>query len=310
MKLSVIIPNYNGEILLSRNLPKILNVLNKSNVEFEIIISDDKSDDNSLNVINKIKSEHSKNIIKIILGNKNKGFSTNVNRAVENASGEFLLLLNTDVIPEQNFLDRIFQYFDDEKVFAVGCLDESIEKGDIVKRGRGKGEWKRGFLMHSAAEIKNGATLWVAGGSGFFRRRIWEELGGLDPLYDPFYWEDIDISYRARKAGYLTVFEIKSIVRHEHDKGAIKSKFSPSDIKKIAYRNQIIFAWKNSDFSTLIYSVFWLPYHLLNAFLKKDIEFLSGFISAFEKLPKIIHSRKVTQKYFSLTDKEVTSIDS
>ena len=99
----------------------------------------------------------------------------------------------------------------------------------------------------------------------YLEKSIWDELGGLDILYNPFYWEDIDLSYRARKSGYKTLFENKSVVRHEHEKGSIKNKYNPQDVKKIAYKNQFIFAWKNSDFSTLIYGHFWLPYHLLKA---------------------------------------------
>lgn len=307
MKISIIIPNYNGALLLEKNLLKVADIISKSKYDYEIIIADDNSTDNSLKIINEIKSKNQSINLKVIESPKNKGFSSNVNLGVDNAEGDILILLNTDVIPSRNFLDKLIPHFDDERVFAVGCLDESVENGEVIERGRGKGAWMRGLLHHSAAKIESGNTLWVSGGSGAFRRRIWEEIGGLDTLYDPFYWEDIDISYRAKKAGYITLFEKKSVVRHEHEKGSIKSRYSQKDIKKIAYRNQFIFAWKNSDFDTLIFSIIWVPYHLLKAIVRRDSALLIGFIDAIEKLPKIINSRKSAQKLFVLKDKEVTS---
>jgi GT2 family glycosyltransferase len=198
MKISVVIPNYNGEQILSKNLPKVLDSVSSKIFNSELIISDDKSSDNSIEIINKFIEENKNNKVKIKLltASKNKGFSSNVNKGVSSADGDILVLLNTDVIPSANFLDNLLPHFEDENVFAVGCLDESVEGEKIVKRGRGKGKWDRGFLSHSAYDVDSGSTtLWVSGGSGAFRKSIWDKLGGLDSLYDPFYWEDIDLSY-------------------------------------------------------------------------------------------------------------------
>jgi len=305
MKISVIIPNYNGDKILVKNLPKVLESLVNLNNVLEIIITDDASTDASIEVIEKFIEESKDRKIKLIKNEKNMGFATNVNKGVKESEGDVLVLLNTDVIPSNDFLDPILPYFEDEEVFAVGCMDESIEGDKTVLRGRGKGKWKRGLLTHSAADLSGKDTLWVAGGSGVFRKSIWEKLGGLDIIYNPFYWEDIDISYRARKSGYKTFFEKKSIVRHEHEKGAIKSKFKSDQIKKIAYRNQFIFAWKNSDFSTFISGIFWLPYHLLNAVISKDYSLIFGFINALKLTPKILAHRRVSQKYFIKSDNDV-----
>lgn len=305
MKISVIIPNYNGEKILTKNLAGILDSVRDLKEDVEMIISDDASTDLSTKVISDFieQNKNSEIEIKLIENQVNKGFSSNVNRGVGIARGDILVLLNTDVITSKNFLDPILPYFNDEKVFGVGCMDESVEGEKIVSRGRGKGFWKRGFLIHSAAPIDGKDTLWVAGGSGVFRKSVWSKLGGLDELYNPFYWEDIDISYRARKSGYKTFFEKNSKVRHEHEKGAIKTKFRNDEVKKIAYRNQFIFAWKNSDFSTLIFGVFWLPYHLLTALISKDFLLIKGFFSALKLLPKIFVSRRKAGRYFVLSDK-------
>src|SRR3989338_6473039 len=170
MKISIIIPNYNGLNLLKKNLPSVI----KSGFDGEIIVVDDASTDGSAEFVkNNFPS------IKVIPKIINEGFSSTVNLGVKHASCDLLLLLNHDVSPHAKFAEYLLPHFSDPSVFAVGCLEESYEKGSIVFRGRGIGDFRRGFLMHERGEIDKNTTLWVSGGAGMFRRKIWEELGGL-----------------------------------------------------------------------------------------------------------------------------------
>lgn len=297
MKISIIIPNYNGQDLLKKNLPKVFEAVGGA----EIIVVDDASVDASLDVLGSFKEK-----IKVIKNEKNLGFSSNVNRGVKNAKGDILILLNTDVIPQKDFLEPLLKHFQDEKVFAVGCMDKSIEDGRIVLRGRGVGEWKKGFFVHSRGEVNKTNTLWVNGGSGAFRKSIWDKLGGFNSLYNPFYWEDIDLSYRAVKSGYKILFEPKSIVIHEHEKGVIKSSYSNFKVKTIAYKNQFIFVWKNAtDLNLQFLHLFWLPYHFVKALIRGDLDFLVGFCLAFLRLPQVMRSSFREQKYFTKSDQEI-----
>ncbi|OGH33042.1 MAG: hypothetical protein A2953_00015 [Candidatus Levybacteria bacterium RIFCSPLOWO2_01_FULL_36_54] len=313
MNISIIIPNYNGEDLLKKNIPKVLDAAeNYKEGVVEIIIIDDASIDRSViyikNQISNIKDTYKKSKInlKIFENSVNLGFSSAVNKGVQNANGDILVLLNTDVAPDENFLKPLIDHFHDKSVFAVGCMDKSIENGKTVLRGRGIGKWKKGFLVHKRGEINKTNTLWVSGGSGAFRKSIWDKLGGFNELYSPFYWEDIDLSYRALKSEYKILFEPKSVVVHEHEKGTIKKKFSPSKIKTIAYRNQFIFVWENAtDISLQFFHVIWLPYHFLKALIRLDIPFFIGFLRALILLPKIIVSSFKAQKMFVKSDKEV-----
>jgi len=311
MKISIVIPNYNGEEILRKNLPKVFeSLLSYKEGKVEVVVTDDASIDGSLALLeslkSKINSSYSNMGFKIIRNEKNLGFSSNVNKAVKNASGEILVLLNTDVVPKQDFLIPLLSHFSDTNVFAVGCMDESMEKHEVILRGRGVGVWKRGFLVHSRGEVDKTNTLWVGGGSGAFRKSIWDRLGGFSELYNPFYWEDIDLSYRALKSGYKIVFEPKSVVIHEHEKGSIKSTYSDFEVKTIAYRNQFIFVWKNTtDLDLQLLHLLWLPYHLIKALIKKDWSFLIGLIKAFILLPKIVKSSFNLQKLFIKKDKEI-----
>lgn len=303
MKISIIIPNYNGEDLLRKNLSHVIDAVKyyerKSKEKVEIIIVDDRSTDNSLE---QLKEKE----LKIFKNDKNLGFSSTVNRGVEQSSGDIVVLLNTDVRPEKDFLLLLLKHFEDEKIFAVGCMDKSIENGKIVLRGRGVGKWSRGFIAHGRGEVNKTDTLWVSGGSGAFRKSIWQKLNGFSTLYNPFYWEDIDLSYRALKSGFKVLFEKESIVIHEHESGVIKQKYSNSQVKTIAYRNQFIFVWKNiTDLDFQLQHLFWLPFNFLKAFLRFDWPFFYGFIQAFILLPKIIQSSFTMQKFFVKKDKEV-----
>jgi len=308
MKISIVIPSYNNETVLRKNIPSVIDAIENFPEDSEIIITDDFSTDDSVKVVSEFIENNRKINIKLLLSDKNKGFSSNVNIGVKEATGEILILLNTDVSPSKNFIKPLLKHFEDEKVFAVGCLDESVENGKIIKRGRGKGKWSRGFLIHSAAEIDSGnlTTLWVSGGSGAFRKSIWQKLGGLDEIYNPFYWEDIDLSYRALKSGYKIIFEKESIVRHEHEEGVIKKKFKQKKVNEIVYRNQFIFAWKNSDFNNLISGIFWFPIHLINAIFSKDLGLLKGFFLALRKSPHVLSFRLSKNKKFISSDREIT----
>ena len=308
MNISIIIPNYNGEELLRKNLPKVIESVRDYKDNVEVILVDDCSSDNSIDEIknqkSKIKNTNQK--LKIIKNEKNLGFSSTVNRGIKESKGEIIVLLNTDVSPEKDFLTPLISHFKDERLFAVGCMDKSIENGKIVLRGRGTGKWKRGFFVHSRGEVNKTNTFWVSCGSGAFRKSIWDKLGGLDTLYNPFYWEDIDLSYRAIKSGYKILFEPKSVVTHEHEKGAIKKKYSASQIKTIAYRNQFIFVWKNAtDLNLQFLHLFWLPYHSTKAFASGEWAFVLGFFQAFIRLPQVMKSKIRSQKYFTKSDREV-----
>lgn len=311
MNISIIIPNYNGEKILPKNLPHVLAAVKEyKKGKVEIIIPNDPSTDNSKAVIAQfINSLQGTGVAGKTVDNTKKeesGFSKNVNRGVSLATGDILILLNSDVRPHKDFLAPLLAHFSDEKVFAVGCMDESIEDGKTVLRGRGIAYWARGFLHHQAGELDKTNTFWVSGGSGAFRKKIWDKLGGLDVLFNPFYWEDIDLSYRASKSGYMLIFEPKSRVVHEHETGAIKTKFKPKHIQKIVYRNQFFFIWKNITDGNLLFShIVWMPYHFVKALLRRDWVFFSGFFLALIQMNRVSDSRYRAKKYFVKGDREV-----
>jgi GT2 family glycosyltransferase len=297
MKVSIVIPNWNGVYLMRKHLKNVI----KASPKAEVVVADDMSTDGSVEYLKK-------NFPRVIVVERQKreGFAANVNAGVARATGDIVVLLNTDVEPEPGYLEPLISHFKDDKVFAVGCLEKSPEKEGIILRGRGIGHWQKGFYIHARGEIDRSTTTWVSGGSGAFRRSMWNKLGGMDTLYNPFYWEDIDLSYRARKAGWETIFESKSIVYHYHEEGKIKREFSPTDVKRIVYRNQFIFIWKNvTDWSILLSHALWAPIRLVQAVFRKDMLMIQGYLWALSKVPTIYLKRARQTKIYHIRDRDL-----
>lgn len=297
MRVSIVIPNWNGAYLLEKHLQFVLRAASGA----EIIVADDASTDGSL--------EYLKNKFPTVITverRKHKGFAANVNTGVARATGDIVILLNTDVEPESDFLAPLLSHFKDPAVFAVGSLEKSMESGKTILRGRGLAHWEKGYYIHSRGEVDRKSTAWVAGGSGAFRKSMWQTLGGMDTLYNPFYWEDIDVSYRARKAGWKTLFEPKSVVHHYHEEGKIKREYAPAEVKRIAYRNQFIFIWKNvTDMTILLAHAVWTLIRFLQAFFSGDFLMLQGYCMALMKFPAILRHRMTQRPLYKRCDRDL-----
>lgn len=238
---------------------------------------------------------------------ENKGFASAVNFGVSNSKADFIVLLNSDVSPDKDFLKApLVSLASDRNLFGVGCMDESVEEGKVILRGRGVGRWEKGFLVHAKGEVDKKDTFWISGGSSIIRRELFEKIGGMDTVYNPFYWEDIDLSYRARKSGYSIKFDNTSVVRHYHEEGAIKKYFTKNEITTISYRNQFVFVWKNiTDWKLIRSHIQSLPLHMISALKDKNAAFLKGFFLALAKLPGIMVRRKNQKKLYKFSDFEI-----
>lgn len=283
---SIVIPNWNGKVKMEKNLPEVLKV---EGVD-EIIVVDDGSTDGSVKFI---RDNFPK--IKLVEMEVNHGFSSAVNKGTEEAKGEFVFLLNSDAVPEEGCLEYILPHFEDKRVFSVG-----LASGGYWSWAR----FDKGFFWHYQSDEKPVVahqTLWVSGGSGVFRKDVWEKLGGLDELFNPFYEEDVDLGYRAVKRGYLNIFEPNARVEHEKNTGVISENFSKNRILKIAQRNQLFFIWKNITSEKLIQE------HKLALVMKLlgNPKYWLVFIPALMRLGQINEKRKLEKKEEILRDEEI-----
>lgn len=292
MKFSIVITNYNGKELLEKNLPAVINAKkNSKNNILEIIVVDDFSTDESLKYLNSLKSD-----INIIKHTKNRGFSATTNTGVRATKGDLIVLLNSDVSPKEDFLENMAEIFEDQKVFGVTLHEKGY--------GYAGGVFKDGYIQQIAGKEANKVTpsFYVSGGSGVFRKSIWKELGGMDEkLLSPFYWEDIDLSYRASKRGYICLWSPKSIVLHNHM--STVSKLPKKKVDMIRERNQLLTLWKN------IHSQNMIKKHVL-AILKRAFKnpgYFKIILFALLKLPILLKERRKEIKESIVSDEAIFS---
>lgn len=246
IKVSVIIPNYNGKNYLKACIDS---VRAQEGVSFEMIIIDNASQDSTYNWI----SSYPDVIFKRL--NQNYGFSKAVNEGIHLAQGDYVLLLNNDTVLEKDFLREIVKTIEeDEKIFGVSSKmiayqnraimddagDEYTLLGWTLKRGDGK------KVEHYEKPCK---VFSACAGAALYRREVFKKIGEFDEQFFA-YMEDVDISYRARIYGYYNVYCPKAKVYHI---GSATSGSKYNEFKvKLAARNNIYVPYKNMPFAQII----------------------------------------------------------
>ncbi len=240
---SIVIPNWNGRDLLEKYLPSVMAAL-AGNRDNELIVVDNGSSDGSAEFVRQGFPD-----VKLVALERNLGFGGGSNTGVRAAVNDIVVLLNNDMHVERGFLGPLLGDFTDASVFAVSC---QILFSDPAKRreesGLTQGWWEEGGLRvrhRIDEEIRDlYPCFYGGGGSCAFDRRKFLELGGFDPLLEPFYLEDTDLGYQAWKRGWKVLYQPRSVVYHEH-RGTIGRRFSDAQIRAVLNKNFILFAWKN-----------------------------------------------------------------
>ena len=99
----------------------------------------------------------------------------------------------SDVYKRQ-FQTTIKKFETNEKIFGITFAQKEKDGTTI---GKNKLFWNQGLLQHTKADnLIEGETGWVEGGSSIIRKDLYEQIGGFDSIFSPFYWEDIEpVSY-------------------------------------------------------------------------------------------------------------------
>jgi len=293
--ISVVIPVYKNKKMLVDNLNKNVQFLKNTEV---IIINDSPEID--------LKKDLTKFNISLIENEKNLGFGPSVNKGVMKASNKYVLLLNSDVkLKNSNFLKSIKYFEENKKLFAVSFAQK--ERNNLVV-GKNKIYWKCGFFRHKKdRNLSFGISSWIEGGACIVNRDLFLKFGGFDDLYSPFYWEDVDLSYRVWKSGYEIFFDPNILVEHNHE-STISKFFSKDYIQEIAYRNQLIFIWKNiTDFKYFLTHTLFLISDLFRFIVQKKVNFLKGFLSALKKGREIFIKKNKQKTMYVFKDSEILS---
>ena len=246
--ISVVIPNYNGAGLLAQNLPSVYTALKQAGLNYEVIVSDDASTDNSLAFI-------SANYPDIILINNttNGGFSVNINRGIAAAKHELVLLLNSDIKLRENYFESQMRYFDHADTFGV--------MGKIIDEETGRVAESCKYPLPSLFKINHFKNItvdpgidaysyYLSGANALVNREKLNELGGFNEIFSPFYHEDLDLSLRAWENGWKCYYDPDAVCTHAVS-STIKSHSSKKKIKIISTRNRLLLHYFHLDSITL-----------------------------------------------------------
>jgi GT2 family glycosyltransferase/glycosyltransferase involved in cell wall biosynthesis len=303
---SVVIPNWNGRDLLERYLPSIVEAL-AANPENEIVVVDNGSTDGSADFVRAHFPQ-----VNLLALPQNLGFGGGSNAGFRTAKNDIVVLLNSDMRVAPDFLAPLLEGFRDPDVFAVSCQIFFTDPNKLREEtGLTQGWWQDGNLRvrHRNDPAITGLfpCFYGGGGSCAFDRHKFLELGGFDPVLEPFYLEDTDLGYMAWKRGWKVLYQPRSIVFHEH-RGTIGKIFTPDFIQNVLKKNYLLFCWKN------IHEISRLSSHFFFAWSGAVLTVLFGEVPlrpnlaaiwrAFTQLPRAVRSRRRALSLAAVSDTE------
>jgi len=298
LNVSFVIPHYNKKFLLDKCITSLFETNILKNSDNEVIVVDDGSTDDSVEFL-----KYRFPFVKVLENSRNRGFAYSCNRGIKEAKNELIVLLNNDVIVTNGFLNSLIRHFNDKKVFAVSPKMYGWDKKKFI-RGMEIGDFKQGYFRfwnekdtsHGEKIYNTSPSFYTMGAAMVCRRNYFLKLGGFDSLYQPHWWEDIDICYKAQKRGLKILYEPEALVYHKE--GASIGKYKGS----LAKRNEFIFILKNFTDKEIIFDFFrYLPIVIYNG----GWDFLFGFLESLKSIPEILFKRFRERKHIKLSDRKV-----
>jgi O-antigen biosynthesis protein len=241
---SVVIPTYNGRELLERCLASVArNRPVDGNLSIEVVVSDDGSTDGTAEWLTREYPD-----VRLVRVEPNQGFCAAANAGIAAAKGRFIQLLNNDTEVGPGWIEAGLAPFADATVGAVAPLvlvrsdpgrvdsagDSYTLAGWPTKRGHGQPAAR--FAARPVEEVFG-----ASGSSAFYRAAALRRTGGFDPLFGSYY-EDTDLAFRLRWAGYRCLFAANCLIYH--DVSATYDHKSPGLQRRMARNAELVF-WAN-----------------------------------------------------------------
>ena len=260
---AVAILNYNGKDFLKDFLPSVV----RSTYEnMTVHVIDNKSTDDSLAFLKK----NYKNVFVYEL-EENYGFAGGYNEGLKRIVGvDYLVLLNSDVEVDENWIDPIVDLMESDKTIAA-CQPKVLQyanKNQFEHAGASGGwidhlgyPFCRGRIFDSV-ELDKGQyeeaeeIFWASGAAMFIRSNLFHQMGGFDASFFA-HLEEIDLCWRMKRAGYKVMVEPKSVVYHVG--GGTLGYENPKKVF-LNFRNNLAMLLKNESSSKLIWLI---PYRLI-----------------------------------------------
>ncbi len=243
-KITIIIPNYNGVHFME---PCLAALSRQTCQDFRLLVVDNGSGDGSV----KWLKQHQ---IPAIFLPENRGFSGAVNAGIRMADTPYVILLNNDTEPEPDYVKELLRAIEaSPRIFSVSpkmiqlyhkeLMDDAGDMYSIMgwayQRGVGQEETRYNRPCHIFS---------ACAGAAIYRRAVFDEIGLFDEMHFA-YLEDIDVGYRAKIAGYYSLYCPRSVVYHVGS-GTSGSRYNSFKVR-LAARNSIYLNYKNMPFPQL-----------------------------------------------------------
>lgn len=192
---SVCIPNYNGAEYIEQCIRSVL--AQERDYEIEIILHDDASTDESLQIIRAQFPQ-----VEVLANKENVGFCISNNRMVDHSRGEYVLLLNNDAVLRPGSLKAFRDYAVTQPIQGIlGLPQYTLYDGSLVDRG-----YEFDLFMNPIPVFAEGPTevSTVTGACLWIPRKVWDEIGGFPDWFESVA-EDIYLCHAALLLGYPVV---------------------------------------------------------------------------------------------------------
>ncbi len=315
---SIIIPNFNGEELLKESLLSLKQGINncpRSN--FEIILVDNASTDNSLKIFESIISQNYH--FSIILNSSNFGFAKSVNQGIQKAKHEYVVLLNNDITIDKDWFKIMSKTIEQNKKGKISTFYGTVLNKDGTKfESQGLKFFYSGKALNisndkvfnpkvfkkSQNEIIFGAPASLV----VYQKKIIEKAGLFDADFFA-YLEDLDLSLRLHRLKYKTLYVPQALSYHL---GGATSNLMKNLRSRLSYRNWFYIIIKNyslKDFIINLPEIIIQRLKNLSYFLRQSIQvygwkvfylfpldFIKTSIEIIQNTPKMFNKRKSLQK--------------
>lgn len=308
---TIMILNYNSADLLEEYLPSVVKAVQYAGNKHKIAVVDNASTDGSADLVARRfpQVQFKKMAVNDLL------FSYNL--AVRECDTDYVLVLNSDIRVNKDFLPPLLRHFDDPDVFAV---TPRMIGGDPRSNNhipyRIYGVFRYGNL-HTSRILKSYGSeqiappqfnLFANGGASVFDKAKFLELGGFNRIFWPGYMEDNDISYLAWLRGWKTIFEPSSEVFHANGV-SMGRRYRQGQKRRMQEKNSMIFILKNiSDAAFLAKFFAWSSYRLVKAMVTFDRYRLGAYRDVLKAAPRVMRERGKVRAIRRYSDRQILDI--